>query len=85
MNNLAEALAPGKPSREEDTSGERDLLLAALRAASARARLAVNELDSIGTSLRHRAVTCAGALEWANEEGLLPWIRLGPEAQGAST
>jgi hypothetical protein len=70
---------------KQDSSGERELLLASIRAASARARLAVNELDSIGTSLRHRAVTCAQALEWAHEEGLLPWIRLGPEVSGAST
>ena len=83
MKNIANALAPGKS--QVDTSGERDLLLASLRAASARARLAVTELDSIGVSLRQKAVTCAQALEWARDEGLLAWIRLGPDAQGAST
>ena len=83
MKNIANALAPGKS--QVDSSGERDLLLASLRAASARARLAVTELDSIGVSLRQKAVTCAQALEWARDEGLLAWIRLGPDAQGAST
>jgi len=62
-----------------DTSGERNLLLSALGAASARARLATNELDTIGVSLRQRAITCAQALEWAHDEGLIGWIRLGPE------
>jgi hypothetical protein len=83
MTELKSALAPVKS--QVDTSGERDLLLASLRAASARARLAVTELDSIGVSLRQKAVTCAQALEWAHDEGLLPWIRLGPDAQGVST
>jgi len=77
MTDIAKALAPGKSN--VDTSGERDLMLSALRAASARARLATNELDTIGVSLRQKAITCAQALEWARGEGLLGWIRLGPE------
>jgi len=77
MTDIAKALAPGKSN--VDTSGERDLMLSALRAASARARLATNELDTIGVSLRQKAITCAQALEWARDEGLLDWIRLGPE------
>ena len=79
MTDIAKALAPGKSNM--DTSGERDLMLLALRAASARARLATNELDTIGVSLRQKAITCAQALEWARDEGLLGWIRLGPEVQ----
>ena len=63
---------------QEDTPGELDLLLTALRAASARSRLITNELDSIGVSLRHRAVTCTQALEWLKDEGLLHWVHLGP-------
>ena len=63
----------------EDTSGERDLLLTALRAASARSRLITTELDSIGTSLRHRQVNCAQAMEWLREEDLLSWVQFGPE------
>jgi hypothetical protein len=71
--------SPAVKRESEDTPGERDLMLTAFRAASARARLAVNELDSIGLSLRHKAITCAQALEWARDEGLIGWIRLGPE------
>jgi hypothetical protein len=62
-----------------DSSGERDLLLSSLRAAAARIRLAGAELDHIGSALRQKAITCEGALNWAREEGLLDWIRLGRE------
>ena len=62
-----------------DTSGERDLMISALRAATARARLAATEFDTIGISLRQKLITCEQALEWARDEGLINWIRLGPE------
>ena len=84
MTSLPNAL-PAVKSDFTDTPGERDLLLTALRAASAQARLISNQIDTIGIALRHRNVTCAQALEWARDEGLLAWIRLGPDAQGAST
>jgi hypothetical protein len=79
MTSIAKALAPGK-SNVVDTSGERDLLLSALRAATARARLAATEFDTIGISLRQKLITCEQAIEWAHDEGLAGWIRLGPEA-----
>jgi hypothetical protein len=79
MNSVAKALAPGKSN--VDTSGERDLLLSALRAATTRARLAANEFDTIGISLRQKLISCEQALEWARDEGLIGWIRLGPEVQ----
>jgi hypothetical protein len=79
MNSLAPPSSQGKS--HVDTSGERDLLLSALRAAAARARLATNEFDTIGISLRQKAITCTQALEWARDEGLIGWIRLGPEVQ----
>ena len=77
MTSVAKALAPGKSN--VDTSGERDLLLSALRAATARARLAATEFDTIGISLRQKLITCEQALEWARDEGLIGWVRLGPE------
>ena len=77
MTHLAKALAPGKSNT--DTSGERDLLLSALRAATARARLAATEFDTIGISLRQRLITCEQALDWARDQGLIGWVRLGPE------
>ena len=75
---LATALTTFKPATLE-TTGERDLLLAALRVASARSKFIAVELDSIGVSLRHKAVNCEQALTWAREEGLLDWIKLGPD------
>jgi hypothetical protein len=80
MNYIQQPSPQGKPLRE-DTSGERDLLLSALRAATARARLAANEFDTIGISLRQKIINCEQALEWARDEGLINWIRLGPEVQ----
>ena len=77
MTNVAGALAPSKPVG--DTSGERDLVLSALRAATARARLAATEFDSIGISLRQKLITCEQALQWARDQGLIGWVRLGPE------
>jgi hypothetical protein len=71
--------SPAVKSSSEDTPGERDLLLTALRAASARSRLITNELDSIGVSLRHKAITCEQCLQWLREEDLLGWVHLGPE------
>jgi hypothetical protein len=80
MTYITRALAPDKPVIG-DTSGERDLVLSALRAATARARLAATEFDSIGISLRQKLISCEQALQWARDEGLIGWIRLGPEAQ----
>jgi hypothetical protein len=65
---------------DQDTPGERDLLLNALRAAATRSRLISTELDTVGISLRHRKVNCEQALTWLRDEGLLRWVRLGPEA-----
>jgi len=78
MTHVAKALAPSKPVG--DSSGERDLVLSALRTATARARLAATEFDSIGISLRQKLITCEQALQWARDEGLIGWVRLGPEA-----
>ena len=75
-------LASASPAvkSDEDAPGERDLLLTALRAAATRSRLIGTELETIGLSLRHRKVSCEQALTWLRDEGLLRWIRLGPEA-----
>ena len=57
---------------------ERDLVMSALRVASAEARLVANTLDTIGASLRQKAVSCQEALIWAHEEDLLHLIKFGP-------
>jgi hypothetical protein len=64
-----------------DSPGEHDLMLSALRVASAQARLVSNQIDTIGASLRQRAITCSDALEWAQQEGVLHWIKFGPEVK----
>ena len=79
MTNLTSACAPVKPLG--DTSGERDLLLSALRVASAEARLVANQIDTIGASLRQKAITCKDALAWAQQEEIEGWIQFGPEAK----
>jgi hypothetical protein len=61
-----------------DTARERDFLLNALRVASARAQLANNVFNTVGTSLRHRQINCQEALEWISEEGLLHHVDLEP-------
>jgi hypothetical protein len=80
MTSLPNALQAVK-SDFSDTPGERDLLLTALRAASAQARLISNQIDTIGIALRHRNVTCAQALAWLRDDGLLHHVSLGPEAR----
>jgi hypothetical protein len=74
----------GVKSHVGDRPGERDLLLSAIRAASAKARLIAIELDSIGVSFRQKVI-CEQALTWAREEDLSRWIKFGPEASGATT
>jgi hypothetical protein len=61
-----------------NAAGERELLIHSLRLATARARLVVNSLETIGVSLRHRAVSPDDAMKWLAEEGLLDWLELGP-------
>jgi hypothetical protein len=76
-----------KSSAPVNTAGERELLIHSLRLAVARARLVVNALETVGVSLRHKAVDVDGAMQWLPEEQLLDWIELGPPSQlvGAST
>jgi len=79
MTNLAKALAPCKS--EMGSSGERDLMLSALRTASARTKLATNVIETIGISLRQKAVSCEQAMAWLKDEDLLHWIDLGPKVK----
>jgi hypothetical protein len=76
MSSLSNASPAVKAS--PDTARERDFLLNALRVASARALLANNVFNTVGTSLRHRQINCEQALEWIAEENLLHHIDLEP-------
>ena len=60
MNYLTSASTVVKPFG--DSAGERDLVMSALRVASAEARLVANTLDTIGASLRQKAISCQDAL-----------------------
>jgi hypothetical protein len=81
MTNIQHSSAPGNIN----PAGERELLIHALRTAVARSRLVTNALETIGVSLRHRAVTTDQAMAWLNEERLLDFVHFGPEVSGAST
>jgi hypothetical protein len=76
MQDVASPAPQGNPPRE-DTSGERELLLAAIRVATTRSRLMTNLFDSVGVALRQRQIDCAGALAWLNDEGLLHLLPFG--------
>ena len=67
----------------EDASGERDLMLSALRVAAATSKLEVNLFESVAISLRQKAIDCAGALEWLKRENVLSRVQLGPKAGAA--
>jgi hypothetical protein len=59
-------------------AAEREYLLHALRTAAARARLVTNVLDTVGVSLRHRAVTVEEAMKWLADEDVLVHVDFGP-------
>lgn len=61
-----------------NAAGEREYFISALRTATARARLVVNVLETVGVSLRHKAVTVDDAMKWLAEEGVLDYVQLGP-------
>jgi hypothetical protein len=60
----------------EAAAGEREFLIHALRCATARARLVVNVLETVGVSLRHKAVTTDQAMAWLAEENVVQHVEL---------
>jgi hypothetical protein len=77
MNSVTQPSPQGKS--HVDTSGERDLVLSALRVAVTRSRLVTNSLEAVGIALRQKQIDCAGALAWLNDEGLIDLLPFGPE------
>jgi hypothetical protein len=67
-----------KNSPPVNAAGERELLIQSLRLAVTRSRLVTNVLETVGVSLRHRAIDNDAAMKWLAEEGLLDWLELGP-------
>jgi hypothetical protein len=65
-----------KSSAPVNTAGEREFLIHALRCATARARLVVNLLETVGVSLRHKAVSVDEAMNWLADENVLQHVEL---------
>jgi hypothetical protein len=80
VNLLPNPASQGKPKLGEN-NGDREYLLAVLRAATARAKLIANTLDSIGLALRQRAVSVEDAVQWAADEGILDLLQFGPPSK----
>jgi hypothetical protein len=72
--------SPVKPKFGE-TNGDREYVLSVLRAATARAKLISNQLDSIGLALRQRAITVEDALQWAIDEQIIDLLQFGPPSK----
>jgi hypothetical protein len=58
----------------------RDFLLAALRAASLRAKMMEGEISSVGIALKGNMVTVGQAVKWLKDIGALDFIGMIPEA-----
>ena len=86
MSPLPNPISQVKPKLGE-SNGDREYVMQVLRAATARAKLISNTLDTIGIALRQKAVSVEDAMLWAQDEGILDLLQFGPpsKAVGAST
>ena len=80
MTSIANPTSQGKPKLGE-SNGDREYLMQVLRAATARAKLISNQLDTIGVALRQKAVSVEDALLWARDEGILDLLQFGPPSK----
>ena len=65
-----------KETAPVNPQAERELLIHALRTATARSRLITNQLESVGVMLRHRCVTTEEAMQELANEGILDLVDL---------
>jgi hypothetical protein len=84
VTSLPNPASQGKPKLGE-SNGDREYLMAVLRAATARAKLIGNTLDAIGLALRQRAVSVEDAMRWARDEQILDLLQFGPPSKGMAT
>ena len=84
MASLPDPTSQVKPKLGE-SNGDREYLMQVLRAATARAKLISNTLDSIGMALRQRAVSVEDAMRWARDEGIIDLLQFGPPSGAGST
>ena len=80
MTSLPNPASQGKPKLGE-TNGDREYLMQVLRAATARAKLISNTLDSIGVALRQKAITVEDGLQWAIDENITDFLQFGPPSK----
>jgi hypothetical protein len=80
VNSLPNPASQGKP-RLGENNGDREYLMQVLRAATARAKLIANTLDTIGIALRQRAVSVEDAMLWAKDEGIVELLQFGPPSK----
>jgi hypothetical protein len=64
-----------------ETNGDREYLMQVLRAATARAKLISNTLESIGVALRQKAISVEDAMQWAKDEEILDLLQFGPPSK----
>jgi hypothetical protein len=64
-----------------ETNGDREYLMQVLRAATARAKLISNTLESIGVALRQKAISVEDAMRWAKDEEILDLLQFGPPSK----
>jgi hypothetical protein len=64
-----------------ESNGDREYLMQVLRAATARAKLISNTLDTVGIALRQRAVSVEDALQWCIDEQILDLLQFGPPSK----
>lgn len=83
VSSLPNPASQVKPNLGE-TNGDREFLMQVLRAATARAKLISNTLDSIGVALRQRAVSVEEAMQWAKDEQIIDLLQFGPPSRGPS-
>lgn len=80
MSSLPNPTSQVKPVLGE-TGGDREYLLAVLRAGSARAALIKNDLDTIGTALRQKAVSVEDAIQWTIDARVSGLLQFGPPSK----
>ena len=67
---------PSPQKSYEDSPGERDMVMSALRVAATRSRLQTNIFKSIYLGLRQKQLSCAEVIQRLKDEGLFQHIKL---------
>jgi hypothetical protein len=80
VSSVQNPVSPVKPKLGE-TNGDREYLMQVLRAATARAKLIANQLDTVGVALRQKAVSVEDAVQWCVDEGIVDLLQFGPPSK----